>query len=343
MKKNLRLFFILIILAIGAGVMWYIKGSQGGIKHNPLANFAIEDTASINKIFIVDTKADSVLLERSENSRYWTLNGKENARKDATDLLLKTFKRIKVKEPVPKKMRENVIRILAGTGKKVEIYQGGEKPTKIYYVGTPTQDHTGTFMLLETPEKGRSSEPFITHMEGFTGFLSTRFFTDEEEWRYTGVFDYPKLQVGEIEVIHHENPERSFSVDLKQDSLKLFSILLQKEITHFDTLRLHDYLLLFKKVHLETYQSHLSKAAEDSLLNSNPAFTLRVTDLSGKTKKIDLYWKKATTQYIDENGAINPWDGSRMYGVVNTNDVVLVQRFVFDPLLQGLEQFVVRP
>jgi hypothetical protein len=180
-------------------------------------------------------------------------------------------------------------------------------------------------------------------MEGFTGFLSTRFFTDEEEWRYTGIFDFPKLEIASVEVVHHQNPERSFSVYLDQDSLKLHSKLLQKEISHFDTLGLRDYLLLYKKVHLETYQSHLSEAAEDSLLNSNPAFTLRVTDLSGNSKKVDLYWKKATTQYVDENGAVNPWDGARMFGVVNKNDVVLVQRFVFDPLLQGIEQFVVRP
>jgi hypothetical protein len=343
MKKNLRLFYILIVLAIAAGVMWYIKGENGPITNNPLANFAIEDTASITKIFIIDTKQESVLLERSENSRYWTLNGKLLARKDATDLLLKTFKRIKVKEPVSKKMRENVIRVLAGTGKKVEIYQGGDNPSKIYYVGTPTQDHTGTFMLLETPEKGRSSEPFVTHMEGFSGFLSTRFFTDEEEWRYTGIFDYPKLDIKQVEVIHHLNPERSFRVELNEDSLSLYSSLLQRKVKQFDTLKLRDYMLLYKKVHLETYQSHLSEAAEDSLVNSDPAFTLRVTENTGKTKKVDLYWKSASTQYIDENGMVLPWDGSRMYGVVNKGDVVLVQRFVFDPLLQGIEQFVVRP
>jgi hypothetical protein len=340
MRKNLQLLFILILLAIGAGIVWSLKG---GTRKKPLANFAIEDTAAVTKIVITDADLNKAVLERDPNSRYWDLNGKHKARKDAVDLLLKTALRIRVKGPVPEPALENVLRQMAGAGKKVEYYQGGDKPVKTYYIGTATQDHTGTYMLLETPEEGKSSEPFIMYMEGFVGFLNTRYFTDEEEWRYTGIFDYPNLEISQVDVIHHEAIDRSFTIYYNEgNDLKLQSKSFQMDIPVFDTLAVKDYYLLYKKVHLETYVSHLTPEAEDSLLNSQPAFTLAVTEKGGNRKKIDLYWKTGGSPLYDEFGNLSPWDGARMYGVVNGDDVVLVQRFVFDPLIQGIESFLPR-
>ncbi len=340
MKKNLSLFFVLILLTAVVAVVWYLNGGNETVATGPMADFAVEDTASVDKIFIVDASQRSVTLERDPNSRYWNLNDKYKARKDAVDLLLKTFKRIKVKSPVPKEAEENVIKLLAAVGKKVEIYQGGDKPAKTYIVGTATQDHTGTYMLLERPGEGRSDRPFITHMEGFTGFLSTRFFTDVEEWRYTGVFDYPDLEIEEVSIRHHEEPENSFTIKwYGGNDIELHSNLLKQNITTFDTLKVKDYLLLYKKVHIETYQSHLTTEQEDSLLNTTPAYTLSVLEKTGERKKIDLYHKAPVKDILNEKGEVEKWDKSRMYGVMNGDDVVLIQLFVFEHLLRGLRDF----
>ena len=163
------------------------------------ADFAIADTAAVDKIFIADKDGNQALLERS-SGRYWKLNGTHLARKDAVDLLLKTFLRARVQRPVPQGELSTVNRLLAGRGKKVEIYQGGETPVKTWYIGTSTQNHTGTYMVLADANGQLAEEPFIVHMEGFTGFLSTRFFTDEREWRYTGMFDYPGNALRRVEV-----------------------------------------------------------------------------------------------------------------------------------------------
>ena len=112
------------------------------------------------------------------------MNGTYKARHDALQLLLKTFRRAAIQGPVADKAQPNVIRQMSSRGKKVEIYLGGEEPAKTWYVGTATPSHTGTYMVLETPE-GRGEKPYVVHMEGFTGFLSTRFFTSEREWRHT--------------------------------------------------------------------------------------------------------------------------------------------------------------
>ena len=338
MNKNLRLLVILIALAAGAGVMWSLNG---GSDARPLANFEITDTLAITKFVIQDSDNNRAVLERDPNNKYWDLNQTYKAREDAVNLILKTVNRIRVKGPVPTTARQNVLRQIAGTGKKVEFYQGGDKPVKTYYIGTATQDHTGTYMLLETPEDGKSTEPFIVYMEGFVGFLNTRFFTDVEEWRYTGLFDYPGLNIKQVDVINHENLEHSFTINYGGDNdLKLESRYFKTFVPDFDTLAVKDYLLLYKKVHIETYVSHMTPAAEDSLLNTSAAYTVSVTDNVGGKKKIDLYWKTGGAPLYDELGNTLPWDGARMYSVVNGDDVVLVQRFVFDPILQSIERFL---
>ena len=339
MKQGRTTLYLIVAIAVVALALVLFNRSEGDLARKPLANFAIEDTAAIDRIFIIDTDRNSVLLRRDPNSRYWDLNDTLKARWDAVELLLKTFKRIKVKAPVPAEARENVIRLLAGSGKKVEIYQGGDKPTKTYIVGNATQDHTGTYMLLETEADGRSSEPFIVHMEGFTGFLSTRFFTDANEWRYTGVFDYPNLEFNKVEAIHHLNPMRSFTVNYEGgNNLTLFDANNQPAPS-FDTLAVKDFLLLFKKAHIETYNSHLSPAQEDSLRNTVPAYTFRVTGNSGEVRELKLYRKPKVTDIYDEAGNIDPWDQARMYSQC-FGEIGLAQLFVFTPMVttsyQGL-------
>mgnify|MGYP001218245197 FL=1 len=298
------------------------------------ADFAIADTAAVDKIFIADKDGNQALLERS-SGRYWKLNGTHLARKDAVDLLLKTFLRARVQRPVPQGELSTVNRLLAGRGKKVEIYQGGETPVKTWYIGTSTQNHTGTYMVLADANGQLAEEPFIVHMEGFTGFLSTRFFTDEREWRYTGMFDYPGNSLRRVEVELTEAGGRLYAMEV--DSVGTLRVEGVPLSSRADTLFWQDRFNRFRKVHLETYNNHLTANAEDSLLNrAEPAFRLRAWGQDEDVpNEIELYWKAPISDTYDDNGELNEWDGSRMYAVYK-DEAVLVQRFVFDPLLAGL-------
>ncbi|MEC8634283.1 MAG: hypothetical protein VXY58_00620 [Bacteroidota bacterium] len=336
MHKNLRLFyFLLLVTAIAAGVRYMDTQEAAEIsKAANAADFAIADTAAVDKIFIADKDGNQALLERS-SGRYWKLNGTHLARKDAVDLLLKTFLRARVQRPVPQGELSTVNRLLAGRGKKVEIYQGGETPVKTWYIGTSTQNHTGTYMVLADANGQLAEEPFIVHMEGFTGFLSTRFFTDEREWRYTGMFDYPGNSLRRVEVELTEAGGRLYAMEV--DSVGTLRVEGAPLSSRVDTLFWQDRFNRFRKVHLETYNNHLTSNAEDSLLNrAEPAFRLRAWGQDEDVpNEIELYWKAPISDTYDDNGELNEWDGSRMYAVYK-DEAVLVQRFVFDPLLAGL-------
>lgn len=346
MKKNIIL--LIVFLALGTAA-WFVynKNSSSTLTDQPLADFAIADTASVTKIFISDGKGNKVLVERVPGQTLWKLNNHLLARRDAVNLLLDTFKRIKVRGSLSEKASENMIRVLASSGKKVEIYQGGDEPSKIYYVGTSTPDHMGTIMLLEIPGIGRSEIPYITHMEGFTGFLTPRFFIDENEWRYTGYYEFPKLELSKIEVIDNIKPQESFAIEYKggndikllggyQPALETYN----GAIPVFDTMAVKDYMLLFKKVHFDSYNTMLKPEAMDSIDKVIPAYTIKVTDLNAKTKELKIYLKRAAKKHYDADGNIIPWDMDFLWAKTQDGEYALAQRFVFNPILVPLNRFL---
>ena len=323
MKSNLGLFFLLVLVTTATGLLKYCGSEDGDISKNKLANFAIDDTSKVVKIFIADNFGET-LLEREKGDEYWVLNGQFKARKSSTDLLLKTFDRASVKGAVPEKMRDNVIRNLAGSAKKVEIYTGGDMPEKIWHVGSATPSHTGTYMTLEIPGYDKSGEPFIVHMEGFTGFLTTRFFTDEDEWKHTGIFNYPNRTLQSVEFIHHQEDHNTYK--LSADSMGVLNLFIESgiEIGYTDTLRIQDHFLRFSKVHFESFNSRLNVEKEDELKETTPIHTITCTDFEGVTTTVSLYEK----------------DEEHMYGLTEDGQVVLVQTFVFDPLIIGLHDLL---
>tara|TARA_Y100000589_G_C27161861_1_gene633121 strand:- start:403 stop:1395 length:993 start_codon:yes stop_codon:yes gene_type:complete len=322
-KSNLRLLFLLIFVTAGTGLLWYLDGNEGNISSDKYADFAIEDTSEIVKIFIADNYG-STLLEREVGDEYWVLNGEFKARKSSTDLLLKTFNRAAVKGAVPEQMRETVIRNLAGAAKKVEIYTGREKPEKIWYVGSATPSHTGTYMLLEIPGEGKADEPFIVHMEGFTGFLTTRFFTNEKEWKYTGIFNYPNRSLQTVEFVNSKEEQNTYI--LRADTAGILNMYIKSgiEIVYTDTLRIQDHFLRFNKVHFESFNSRLTVEQEEELKQTTPNYTITCTDFDGVSTTVFLYEK----------------DEEHLYGVTEDGQVVLVQTFVFNPLIVGTQQLI---
>ena len=305
-------------------------------------DFAVKDVSSIDKIFIADMKGQ-VTLTRSADGMTWLVNDRYRARDESIALVLKTIKGVSVKAPVSEKMKATVIRNMAAGGKKVEIYQGGNRPVKTWIVGTSTPNHAGTYMVLE--KDGQVGEdPYVIHMEGNYGYLTPRFFTSEREWRHTGVFNFSDLERVEFDCF--ENPEESYALQVLSNGQLGLEDASGQTIPFYDVVEVQDHFNRFKKVHLETYDSHMDAVKEDSLRSTNPAFRLTALGKSGDEKHLDVYWKPRTGLDRNELGDLMEHDGERMYGVTEGNEVVLLQRFVFDPLLRTrseLQQQVIPP
>jgi hypothetical protein len=329
--------YLLAIAVLSALALW-LRGTDntGELSNDWQSVFAIEDSAKIDRIRIADVQGRVADLRRSNEHHLglWRINNAFFARKDATDLLLKTAVRTMVKQPVTPQAEPGVLKMIATAGKRVDFFERGiQKPVKTWFIGTPTQSHTGTNMLLEVPDHGRATSPFVTHMEGFTGFLSTRFFTDELDWRYTGIYNKPVSEITAITAIPQQDIGQAARIVLPEEGGKPWVESLSGE--PLDALSEHTETLLrrFEKVHVETWMSHLTSAGEDSLRASTPAWSITVDYRGGESRSIDLFWKPKNQEIPDGTGAILPFDGSRMYAVYN-GEVALIQTFVFDPILK---------
>ena len=333
MKRRIPL--LLLFLGLAALAFWLWKRDRGTTLAGPLADFAVADTAAVSRIFIAETTGKTVDLRR-DGKGGWTVNGMP-ANRHPIELLLKTFVRVEVKSPVPKAAEANVLRVMSSTTKKVEIYQGGEKPAKTWFVGHATKDHYGTYMLLEIPGKGRSSVPFVMGMSGFTGFLSTRFHTKVDEFRSSVVFKYPDLsRVKALRVQHSDAPTSSFSIVSNEGRMEL----LDKASlpVPMDTASVRAALLQIRDLHFEYFERELAQVRRDSILATEPKHVITVTEVGGTERRIPLWRKPPFTGQKDLEFRPMNEDPDRLYALIDDTALVVVQRHLFDRILPPIER-----
>ncbi len=328
---NKRWIFLLVLIVLGA-LAWILhKRNTKSTLAGPLSDFAITDTASVDRIFISDQKGVSIDLRRAGHR--WTVNGSFIAKQNDVDMLLRTFARVEVRSPVPKSTEPMVLRTMAAASKRVEIYQGGRKPSKIWIVGHGTKDHYGTYMILEKPDQGRSSTPFIMGLSGFTGILGPRFHTGLDDWRSTTVTDFPDLyEIATLEVEHPQMPRESYRIENLEGGKARFTDL-QGQPIELDTMLARAAFLSFQKLNYEYIERNLTAQQKDSLLNTSPNHIVRLTTRDGEKNEMK-FW------YMPYKGEESQWDprmlhdNVRMRALIQDTLLVVVQRHMFDRVVQ---------
>lgn len=346
MKKNRPVIIVALLLLLVAAFLVFRPGS--GTYSRELKDFAVSDTSNITRIFLADKKNRSITISRI-NEGSWRLNNKYPVRKDGIDIMLKTLLNLSVKSPVPQAAHNNVIRLMAASSVKVEVYQRvyrisigrlqlfpHEKRTKTYYVGVATQDNIGTYMLMEG-----SSEPFVTYLPGFRGFVSSRYTAKEEDWREHIIFRSKLPDIASISIDFGDKPEWSFMLRNPDNrSFVLTSANSGKNVTDFDTLKVIDFLSSFRNIRFESFLNDLDKNRRDSIRSTKPFYRISLTDRMGKTNTITTFKRKPSPDQRDIYGDQVAYDHDRMYALINDDkDLVLVQFFVFDRILRPLPAF----
>ena len=323
--------FLLILLTIVA-VILYVTHSKKSTLKDEMRDFAVKDTGSITKIFLADKSNRQILLERQDG--YWLVNKKYKARRDYIKLLLKTIHRVDVKAPVPKGARDHIIKQMAAKNTKVEIYQGDEK-VKTYYVGGPDKDHKGTFMYIEN-----SSVPFVTHIPGFTGYLTTRYSTNIWDWRSRLIFKYQFDEIASIKVQQPEHPGKSFKITCYGDNTyTLTSLKDNKPVENFDTVEVKKYISLFRIVPFESFVTKLTDREKDSITSRPPTYIFTIEDFTGSKNTFKTYPRPNFEQYGNSSGKIYEFDVDNLYAVLEDNSWVLIQYYVFDLMFKDIDDF----
>jgi hypothetical protein len=346
--KKLRLSYIITLILILAAVLLVMNNRKGTLKKE-VSEFAVRDTSIVTKLFFADKRNNTVKLERTAEGN-WKLNDKYIASSEEVNMILKTLVSLDVKSPVAKAARNNIIRLMAAKSVKTEVYQKvyridlfntiklfpHEKLTKTFYVGDATQNNLGTYMLMEGSE-----DPFIVHIPGFRGFVATRFSAKEADWRSHAIFNSKLPDIRSICIQYTDKPEFSFSITNSNNrNFTLKELKSSKVMTDYDTLKVIEYLGSFRMINFEAILGDMPKSMNDSITVNVPAFTITLEKQSGEKQILKAWRRKAAPGETDLEGNPTEWDRDRMFArIEGTNELVLIQYFVFDPILKPLQWF----
>jgi len=348
MKKNTPIIIIAVVL-LAAAIVMLLQNHYSTLEDYD-TSFAVNDTASITKIFIADKNVHQLTLSRKGSS--WVLDGEVEANPIVINTLLSTLKRIKVKAPVSLAAHDNVVKRMAGIGKKVEIYQNvyfvdlfgiqlfhHEKLTKVFYVGDATQNNLGTYMLMDGAER-----PYIVFLPNFRGFVSSRFSPNIDDWRSHIVFKKSLSDIKSLKIYFGENDSLGFQLTVK-DAMGNYEIkrLLNGEVLKsYDTLKVLNLMTSFADLRYESHLNNLLPPQQiDSVIHSPSKYEITLLDNSGDTTFVKIFEKNRIpdeiTQMYDN---LVPVDLDRMYGLINGgDDFILLQYYVFDKVLHPISYY----
>ncbi len=334
MKKN-RIIFILFILMAAAAIYFYYTQKSGTIKME-LSDFAVADTLSIDKIFMADREGHSVTLTRQSPTE-WNVNNKFQAKPSGISTLLYTISAIEVRSPVGKNLYNSTMKLMASKSTKVEIYQHGDL-VKTYYVGHPTMDNLGTFMYLQG-----STVPFIVHIPGFNGFLSTRYFAEEQNWRDRGLLHTEPQLITQILVKNPVNPDSTLEIrKIKEGE---YSVGNGKQLlAAFDKRKLNAYINGASNIFYEKLDNEMTGEQRDSILKAGP-FSILYVEAGNKKVSANLYRKPVSvssrSQYNETTGKIWSYDLDHFYLMLDQDTTwYRCQYFQYDRLLKTTGYFL---
>lgn len=331
MKKVWSGLAVLVLMIIASVIVF--KNQEKSTIKGELTDFAVQDTAAIDRIILKNQSGEMADLRREEN--HWILNGKYRARPDGINNLLYTMKKVSVKSPVSQQAMNSTLKNIISNHVLVEAYDGSTL-VKSYYVGGPNQTHTGTNMLMKGSER-----PFAMHIEGFHGFLTPRYFTSEKEWRNRGIFEYKREQIANLTITYNELPKANFSINV-DPMLTGFTIKygpdLSQVSTAMDTLGVSAYLKKYEMVHYESFEETKDQSVIDSVMASEPMFVIELTTTDGETKNVKAF-KKPLPGGIDPEGNPTDVDIDRLYLLIDDEEFVIGQYAIFDPLAKGINFF----
>jgi hypothetical protein len=334
MKNNKLLLVIFILIAITAG--YYIYQTKYSTVRQELRDFAVKDTANITKFFLADRNGNSITL--TKQGQQWLLNDKMKARRSNILNLLEVIYRVDVRTKVAKAAYNNVIKGLASSAIKCEIYLNNQdKPSKVIYVGGQTEDGMGTFMMLEN-----SNSPFITQIPGFNGYLTPRFNPILNDWKEPLLFSYAPGELKSIEISYANFPENSFRLTEENGRRTVTALDGSQPIQSIDTIACINYFDMYRIVYYET-MSNLKKEKVDSITSLPPSIIIKAVDKKNQSIEVDIYRapvSKSSLAQLDTLGNPLKFDIDRVYGFIKPDNILTtIQQQAIEKLFRRKSDF----
>ncbi len=335
MKKTL--LYVLLLGILGAGLYIVFNKKEGFSQSD--SDFKIKDTSNIGKIFLASRDGSTILLERSKDGKGWMLNKEYKALQSTVTSLLSTFYQQEGKHPVPQAIHNTIVKALAGTGVKVEVYDRSGEKIREFYVGGETKDLDGSYMLM-----AGSETPFVVEIPGFPGYLSSRYTTEFLDWRDRSIFMLNKEDISKVSIqypgealnsfVAHQNKDGKFTVEA-DPGISANNEVNQRRVDLFFT--------FFQRVFCEGYVNGSTGLAQ--AIDTVPKRAIiDVTTTNGETQHLDIYYmpknRRSKNLTTDKGYVPSLYDVDKAYGILNNSkDTMMIQYQAFDKIFRNAYEF----
>jgi len=326
------IIYLLLLVILGAGVYYFVLSEKTPFRKTEAA-FTIRDTGRIGKMFLAKTNGESITLQRTDSG--WILNGVYKARMSNVNGLLRTLRQQEALYPVSESQHNSVIKALAGSSVKVELYDRSGNKINAFYVGKAAYNYSGTYMLQEGAKR-----PYVVQIPNFHGYLTPNYSTDFTDWRDRTVINLPPEQVKSFSIRYTEEPLNSFTIDYSEEKPQVRVDPNLNFPTPLNERRAKVYQKYFTDIYAEGYLNGIEDM--DSIIASVPKFCdMEVVAKNGWKQHIQIF--KMPLNKRSKNLATadeDDYDIDRFYGVINGGkDTVLLQAFTFDKFFRRAYEF----
>ncbi|MEM8584728.1 MAG: hypothetical protein AAGF87_10680 [Bacteroidota bacterium] len=337
---NRTVLLIAVVAALLAVVVLFRgQGEPDGATSSDTvrAEFAVEDTDRIQRIFIAKRNGDQVDLRRSGSE--WLIDGELPASEEVMENLLDAINRVDIQSIPNYKSTPSLVRKISVDGILVRIFGSNDRLLKSYYVGGATPTELGTYIIME-----ESEQPYIAHIPGWDGNLRFRFNLKPDEWRTKWYFQYEPDEIQSVTVEYPSERAKSFRLDRREEDFLLSPFYDNIELPSRPMERgvAEQYLVRLPKLYLNRYRNEQVEERAEFTARL-PFVSIRVTPVEGETETLKIYpnfisrtitQNPETGEIIDDaplNGYMALLNDDRDWGFFAALNV--------DPLLLGYDSF----
>jgi hypothetical protein len=326
-KTSLYIVAILVLIAIA--VLFYLKNEKNTLDAH-LTTFALEKAEQPDSIVLrQDTLKTYLVLKNNQ----WVVNGNFPARNRTVEHFFNVLHNLKIEAPATESAKKEVIGLVRENPVHVKLYQKNKK-IRDYLVEDSKYKKGATYMMMQQGE-----EPFLMNLPGHEGDIAPLYHADPSYWRSRIIFSYSGVDLQEVQVLYPEKPAESFILHYtKNDQFYLEQPGSRKKIKNISNERAARYLSYFSDIR---YASVIktSDLLMDSLKHETPFCSFRITDINGKTRKLETY-RKMADQLKDQFGQKSKYDLNYLYGIFDGFDEILLIKYTeIDPLFKEIDYF----
>ena len=336
MKKVGTLLIILILLSLGAYVLFQNSQDKKKGTKSPDRNFTVESMDIVDKIVIKHAKLSPMVFTRSGKSS-WILNGKYNVNDAVFINIEKCLTGMKMLYIPSKAANKSIGESITSDGIKVSLFENKDEnnPFKTFFVGTDTQKGEGTHMLMEG-----ARQPYVMHLPGLMGGLRSRFEQPLGNYRDKYLYRLPLDKIEYIEVQYPKSDVSSFLIEIKSPipTVSKLSKITDNHNKKLNERILRQYIAQFEHLGAEELINDFPN--RDSIITKVPYCVVKIKTRDGSVSENsffgyeDIMEGKLNARMPKDIKSLN-----RLFVWTEEKDFYTVQSRVFGGIFLGYEDF----